>query len=114
MDARAAQFSPFAALTGYDDEIDETARLTEEKMDISFDDEKREGLDKTISYLEEHAKENVLIAVEYFVPDKKKTGGEYVKMQGIFKRIDNEDGMLMFTDGHKILLKDIYNIRIEA
>ena len=112
MDARAAQFSPFAALTGYDDEIDEMARLTEEQMDISFDDEKLEGLDKTISYLEEHAKENVTIIVEYFVPDKKKNGGEYVKLQGIFKRVDTSEGVLCFKDGHKVFLNDIYNIRV--
>ena len=112
MEARAAQFSPFAALTGYDDEIDEAARLTEEQMDISFDDEKRERLDKTIIYLEKHAKENVAITVDYFVHDKKKTGGEYVKLKGIFRRIDTSEGMLCFTDGHKIFLNDIYNIRV--
>lgn len=110
MEARAAQFSPFAALTGYDEEIDEAARLTDDRLDISFDDAKREDLDRTIGYLEEHATESITIKVEYFVPDERKEGGEYRTVQGVFKRVDISDGMLCFKDGLRIKLIDIYSI----
>lgn len=113
MDARAAQFSPFAALTGYDEEIDEAARLTDDRLDISFDDAKREDLDRTIGYLEEHASENTTIKVEYFVPDERKEGGEYRTVQGVFKRIDIADGTLCFKEGIKIRLNEIYSIDID-
>ena len=112
MDARAAQFSPFAALTGYDEEIDEAARLTDDRLDISFDDAKREDLDRNIGYLEEHASENITIKVEYFVPDERKEGGEYRTVQGVFKRIDISDGILCFKDGLRIKLNEIYGIDI--
>ena len=111
-DARAAQFSPFAALTGYDEEIDEAARLTDDRLDISFDDAKREDLDRNIGYLEEHASENITIKVEYFVPDERKEGGEYRTVQGVFKRIDISDGILCFKDGLRIKLNEIYGIDI--
>lgn len=113
MDARAAQFSPFAALTGYDEEIDEAARLTDDRLDISFDDAKREDLDRTIGYLEEHASENITIKVEYFVPDERKEGGEYRIIQGVFKRIDISDGTLCFKEGIKIRLNEIYSLDID-
>lgn len=109
---RAAQFAPFAALNGYDEELDETARLTDEKKAIEADDEKKDRLDRTIQYLNEHAKEHPLIEVNYFIPDTKKEGGEYATASGSFKRIDESEFCLVFTDGRKVYITDIYDIII--
>ena len=70
---RAAQFSPFAALTGYEDAIQETGRLTDERMELS--DEDRELLDRKWHYLQEIISDRPEITVTYFVPDEKKAGG---------------------------------------
>ena len=115
---RAAQFSPFAALTGYDDEIDEAGRLTDDRLYIDFDEEKRENLDRKIRYMQEMdsvdtiKSKKIKVRVRYFVPDKKKDGGEYVDTEGTFKRIDISDNTFCFTDGRRIPIPDIYDISI--
>ena len=110
MEARAAQFSPFAALTGYDDELDEAGRLTEERQYLDFDNQKRDELDRILKELDEHATEHPEIRVKYFVPDKLKDGGEYVQFSGYYKRVDISDMTLCFTEGKKIYLSDIIEI----
>ena len=114
MEARAAQFSPFAALTGYDEEIDEAARLTDEQTDLSSNDEKIDSLDRTIDYLQKHASENLSISVRYFVPDKRKNGGEYAVIRGVFKYIDISERTIVLRDGRKIAIKDISDVRVES
>ena len=74
MSDRAAQFSPFAALVGYDDAVAETARLTDSEIDLS--ETQIEELNKQIAYIIDHIDERPLIRLTYFVPDKKKTGGK--------------------------------------
>ena len=113
MEARAAQFSPFAALTGYDEEIEEAARLTEEQADFSYNEEKLNALDRTIDYLQKHVSENVSVSVRYFVPDKRKEGGEYIVIQGVFKYIDTSDRTFVLKDGRKISINDISDVRVE-
>lgn len=105
MHDRAAQFSPFAALTGYDDAIDETARLTETKRELSAED--LEKLNRQIKYLSEHIKEQPLVAVEYFVPDERKEGGSYKKKSGRLRRIDQVMREMEFTDRVKISFDDV-------
>ena len=83
---RAAQFSPFAALTGYDDAIHETARLTNDKVDLS--EEEKETLDRKQQILLERLGEHPALTVTYFIPDAKKSGGAYVTKSGSFKKID--------------------------
>ena len=105
---RAAQFSPFAALTGYDAAIDETGRLTDTKIDISED--MREKLDLKQNFLADIIDEQPEISVTYFIPDKKKSGGAYVTANGRLKQIDEYEQLIILTDGKKIPIQEVYSI----
>ena len=109
---RAAQFSPFAALTGYDDDVKEDGRLTDEKLEIEFNDNKTDTMDAILRYLDENPKEDHEISVTYFVPDTKKGGGKYLTVEGLYKRIDITDMSLCLKDGTKINLNDIYDLKL--
>ncbi|MCD7889644.1 MAG: YolD-like family protein [Oscillospiraceae bacterium] len=111
MQDRAAQFSPFAALTGYDDAIDETARLTGRRIELS--EEAKEILDRKLQYLRDSISDQPEISVTYFVPDEKKDGGEYVTVKGNLKRIDEYERVIIMTDGKKILMEEIMDIESE-
>lgn len=84
--ARSAQFAPFAALTGYEDAVKETARETQEELEI--DDELKSILDAKLQMLIEIKESNPEISITYFVKDEKKSGGKYVTITGIIKKID--------------------------
>ena len=105
---RAAQFSPFAALTGYDDAIKETGRLTGEK--IEMDEDRKAALDMKQAYLIEMIDEQPEISITYFLPDAKKSGGAYVTVTGNLKRFDEYERLLILTDGKKIPMDDIADI----
>ncbi len=106
---RAAQFSPFAALTGYSESIKETSRLTKEEIELSED--MKSNIDMKLQYIEEHIKEKPEIEVLYFKKDNKKKGGEYYKYKGNVKRIDTFNKVIIFND-MKINLNNIYDIKI--
>ena len=108
MEDRAAQFSPFAALTGYDAAILETGRLTEDKLELG--EETQAILDRKQRYLAEIIDTKPEITVTYFVPDEKKSGGAYSTVTGFLKRIDEYERVLMLTDGRKIQLDAIFDI----
>ena len=108
MEDRAAQFSPFAALTGYDAAILETGRLTEDKLELG--EETQAILDRKQRYLAEIIDTKPEITVTYFVPDEKKSGGAYSTVTGFLKRIDEYERQLVLTDGRKILLDAIFDI----
>lgn len=106
---RAAQFAPFAALTGHDEAIQETARLT--SREIHLDEYEIEELNRKILGLK--SKRNQKISVTYFVPDLKKDGGEYVTKTGCIKRIKDIEQIIVFDDGSEIFIKNIIGITIE-
>lgn len=108
IESRASQFSPFAALTGYDNEVKETSRITDKRIDI--DDGLREMLNAKLNYLNDHIKENPNISITYFVKDHKKEGGKYLTKQGIIKRIDTVNEIIKFNDNASIPMNDIINI----
>ena len=86
MHDRAAQFSPFAALTGYDDAIDETARLTDKQFELSEDERNR--LDEQLRLIADRIEEQPELEVTYFQPDELKEGGAYLTTRGCVRRID--------------------------
>ncbi len=106
---RAAQFSPFAALTGYDALVDETARLTEVRAEL--DEQQKSALDEILRQLLEHISEKPEIGIRYFVPDLRKFGGEYIDHRAKLCRIDPFEGSLLFEDGLKIAIEDIFDIQ---
>lgn len=105
MSDRAAQFSPFAALTGYDDAIRETGRLTEQK--IQLDEEALAILDEKFHALQEHLDEHPEIKFTYFEPDERKAGGTYQTVSGAVKKIQEYERQLILEDGSVILVDDI-------
>ena len=105
---RAAQFSPFAAVVGYDDAVEETARFTDSMIELSEDEIVL--LNDALAKLRESIDEKPQIRVTYFVPDAKKDGGEYVSKTGIVKRIDEYENVLIFTDGDKVAVSSIIKV----
>lgn len=105
---RAAQFSPFAALTGFDDEIDEAARLTDCRPELTEDE--LSSLDAAIQQISELDKP--LITVTYFVPDVNKSGGSYKVYTGNLRFLDMGEGRMKFTDDTAIPLDDVVEIKI--
>lgn len=108
---RAAQFSPFAALTGYDAAVKETARLTEQK--IEPDEYEKAALDQRILLLQEHLKELPEVTITHFVPDERKDGGKYVSITEAVKKIDTYEKQIVLVDKSKISIENILSIEGE-
>lgn len=100
---RAAQFAPFAALTGYEEAVQETARRTEEERELS--ESALEELDETVRLLQSEASPHV--SVTWFVPDERKEGGSYETAEGEVRRIDPDRRLLILQDGTSIPLDEI-------
>ena len=105
---RAAQFSPFAALTGYEGTIRETARLTDSKADL--DENKVVVLDMKLRFLADHLSECPEVSITYFQADGKKEGGTYKKVTGTVKKIDAFKKAVIMTDTTAIQITDIFEI----
>ena len=105
---RAAQFAPFAALTGYDDAVKETARLTDERIEMS--EENLNVLNMKYQILVDRLDEEHEVSFTYFVPDGAKSGGAYVTKQGIVKKVDNFERLITLCDGTRIPMDDILTI----
>ena len=110
MEERAAQFSPFAALTGYDDAVTETGRLTDQWMPLS--EEETEDMNQKLRFLMDHAGEQPAVSITYFIPDQKKAGGANQTKQGTIRRIDAVNRIIEFTDREKLDMKYIREIRV--
>lgn len=108
MYARAAQFSPFAALSGYDDLIAETSRLTDERTDISEDS--AEHINECLRIILESYPRRIRAKITYFVPDSKKQGGSYRVIEGFVRQIDVGEMKVVFEDGRAVLIKDIFDV----
>ena len=105
---RAAQFSSFAALTGYEEIVAESARLTEARAELDRD--ALEALDGALRALAAEIETRPEAELRYFVPDKKKAGGRYETLRGRVKKIDEQASLLLLEDGKKIPLGDIVSI----
>ena len=111
LEARSAQFAPFAALTGYDEILIETARLTNEKIEI--DETIKVIIDSKLQLIKEHIKEMPLVTFMYFVPDLKKEGGKYVTLTGNVRKIDEYRNVVVLEDKTEITINDIIDIRVD-
>lgn len=105
---RSAQFAPFAALTGYEERVKETARLTDTKIEI--DDGLRNILNMKLNIISEHLKEKPEITITYFIKDNKKSGGHYSTLKCVIRRIDLVNQEIILYDRSVIKLDDIINI----
>ena len=103
---RAAQFAPFAALTGHDAAIKETARLTDEKLQL--DENTKAVIDEKLRYLLEQDEAEAIFT--YFVPDKNKSGGSYVSHAGVVKKVDTIEQIITLTDGISFQIDYLYRI----
>ena len=108
LEARSAQFAPFAALAGYDEAIKEMARLTDEKREI--DDGLKQMINDKLLYLFENKNINSVVTFTYFLLDEKKNGGKYVEYRGRVKKIDNINGYVVLEDKMKIKIDNIINV----
>ena len=105
---RAAQFAPFAALTGYDDSIAETGRLTTERRELS--EQEQAELNRRFNFLLEQLKSKPVVDIVHFVPDERKSGGEYQSVTGSIKTISLPERMITLNSGQVIHFDDILDI----
>ena len=105
MSDRAAQFAPFAALTGYDSAIKETGRLTDEKIEL--DEEALTDLNMRYQLLVDALDEEPEVKITYIKPDERKSGGEYVTVTGTVKKVDDFERLIIMHDGTKIPMDDV-------
>lgn len=108
MSDRAAQFAPFAALTGYDSAIKETGRLTDEKIEL--DEEALTILDMKYQFLMDALDDEPEVTITYFQPDERKAGGKYVSATGTVKKVDDFERRITMRDGAKIPMDDVLSI----
>ena len=105
---RAAQFSPFAALTGHSATLAETARVTDRQIELTEGD--KAIINEKLQMLSDYLKSEPIVTITYFEPDDKKSGGSYETITGTIKRIDEVNKEIKFIDGSVILIERIYDI----
>ena len=107
---RAAQFAPFAALTGYDDVIAETGRLTGSKIEL--DEEQRASLNAVLQTIRGRLLERPEVLLTYFRPDSRKAGGAYLRIKGHVRNIDEASRLVVLADGPSIPIDDLFSISL--
>lgn len=105
---RAAQFSPFAALTGYDAAVRETARVTERRIEL--DEGVKAELNARLNCILEHLSEHPQVSLTYFVPDEKKSGGAYRTVTGTVRKLDSFAKTLTLTDGTVVPMEEMVHV----
>lgn len=108
MHDRAAQFAPFAALTGYEASVGETARLTSERREL--DAQEAEELNRRLTDLAARLKDRPKVTIEYSVPDERKSGGAYVTVTGRVRNISVAERLLVMEDGTEIPMEDVVSV----
>ena len=114
MEERAAQFAPFAALVGYEDAVEETARITNKRIELN--EEEKNALNIKLQMLKEQIRIQIYpnITIMYFVPDLKKDGGKYIKISGTVKKIDEYRQLIILDDKTVIFINEIISINGES
>lgn len=111
LETRSAQFAPFASLAGYEDDIIETERFTDDREEIG--EEQIEIINRKLNILKDKIKDKPKILITYFVPDKKKAGGTYKTVTANIKKIDEYKRIIILDDGIQIPITEIVDIRSE-
>ena len=105
---RAARFSPFAAITGYEEMVKEAARVTDKKIEL--DEGSKEILNEKLLFVTEMCESDAIINITYFIPVNLISGGKYTTVSGTIKRIDEYERRIILVDGTIIPIDDIYQI----
>lgn len=105
---RAAQFSPFAALTGYEATLNESARVTDSRAEL--DEQEKQKINERLSFLHSCEKQRPRISITYFVPDERKQGGAYITENITLRRIDSYNRTVVTADGNSIAFDNIAGI----
>ncbi len=105
---RAAQFAPFAALTGYESELRETVRLTDKKIEL--EEEVKEELNRKLQKIKTNIKDKINVNFTYFIKDKTKDGGAYIKTYGVVNKIDEDNRIIILDTKEEIPIDDILEI----
>lgn len=111
IESRSAQFAPFAALTGHNDAIKETERLTTKRIELSDFD--KELINNKLLLIDKLKSEKPLITFTYFIYDNKKSGGKYIDITGIVKRIDLINSIIYLTNNVNIPIDEILDINAD-
>ena len=109
--ARAAQFAPFAALTGLDDEREETARLTDNN--ITLDEEQKQVINRELLFIKNNPQRDIPVIITFFKSDGRKDGGAYIEKEFRIKKIDEINRKLILSDYSEIKIDDLFSVRIK-
>ena len=108
----AAQFSPFAALTGHHAAIAETGRLTDQRIEL--DESEIARVDAELQHLQELLPDRPTVSITYFVPDERKSGGSYRTITSEVKRIDAVAGVIQMADRREIPIEDVFSVAVDV
>ena len=108
LENRSAQFASFAALTGYEDEVEETARITDKRIEIT--DEIKSTINMRLQIIQEKINTKPKVTIKYFIPDNKKEGGSYKTVTSNVLKIDKYNKQIILKDNKEIFISDIINI----